>query len=1082
NQYRLLYTVRSVDPEVLPGNLVVVVYLRDAAGNIGQPYSDVEPNNLAIYTALPSAVLSGTQTICQGDDAVLTVSLTGRSPWKIYLNDGSGNTEYANISSSPFEIVVNPLVNTTYTVDSVLDVNGTMNNGTGTAQVTVRQKTEAEIINLNSTYFVEADPVLLEANPQGGIFSGPGVNSAQGIFDPGVADTIDSPHTIYYTYTNIYGCVSIDSALVFVLGAKGDLFIPKSIYCGSDEPFTVSASNTADVIGNFNLYSSDDQEIPAITDNGDNTATIDPSILTDGDYYVMYRYFDEILFELKETFSVESPQLPEILVPDQDEYCQNIGAILLESSVDGAVFEGPGVSGDVLEGFVFDPRQTSGGEVTITLTNTSENGCISSTSKTLNILSVPEINFSVDRLCVSNRDTVFFTNTTANKSVFDSWYWDFGDPESGDNDTSTLVAPWHVYDEAGLRNIVVIGETTSGCIDTLERTIDFGDNPTGSFSWDNECFSEGVEISFTSEMESINDFETYEWTIIDPDIGNITKTGSEMQHSFDNMDSYTIRLYAETVIGCSKTVERKINLKPTITITPADNYTETFTGGNGWWSAEQADTSDHLSWRYNEVNFANMNGQQSYGWFTDLPEAPLHEYSWVKSPCFDFSDSGRPMISMDIYRSMERNLEGVILQATTDGGKTWQSVGNVDDGLNWYNSSDIQFKPGGDSIGWTGEEPFQADNGWVNARHDLGDLAGEEKVQFRVAFSTDNSSELEEREGFAFDDVMIGNKNRKVLIEHFTNSSSPDTREPAGEINSIYNINYEDAVKLEYHTSFPGSDPFNNHNSAVPATRAFYYGVTSVPYAILDGGYLDELNFDYSPQRLANSDVSKQSLRDATFDIEINTVYNSGEVNVEVVVSALKNLNAAERIIHVVVYEKLISDVPTVNGATNFLNVVKNMLPNSAGTAVFDGWFRDQTKIYQYSWEFENVYNPEMIRVAAFIQNDGTKEVYQVASDDTTNLTTSDRSLDIQTPEIKLYPNPASDQLYINIEPGNAAPMDYQVEIYDQLGRMVMTNTLFDNQTRHSLDVNNLARGVYFVRVKGENGVVLRAEKVVLVR
>jgi hypothetical protein len=1082
NQYRLLYTIRSVDPEVLPGNLVVVVSLRDAAGNIGQPYSDVEPNSLAIYTALPSAVLSGTQTICEGNEAILNVSLTGRSPWKIYLNDGSGNTEYANVSASPFEIAVDPLVTTNYTIDSVVDVNGTMNNGTGTARITVRQSTAVEITNLNSTYFVEAEPFVLQGSPPGGVFSGPGVNSAQGIFDPAAADTIDSPHTLYYTYTNIYGCVSVDSALVFVLGARGDLFIPKDIYCNSDDPFTVSGSNVAEVIGTFKLYSSDGQDIPVINDNGDNTATIDPAVLTEGDYYVTYQYFDQILFELTEEFSVEAPEAPEILIPDRDEYCQNEEPFLLGSSVASAVFEGPGVSGTVEDGFIFDPRAASAGELNLTLTNTSANGCVSSSSKTISLLAVPEINFTVDRLCVSSRDTVFFTNTTANKSLFKSWYWEFGDPESGVADTSTQVAPWHLYKEAGSRDITLIGETNSGCVDTLERTIDFGDNPTGSFSWDNECFSEGIEITFTSEMQSINEFDSYEWTIIDPDIGNITKNGPVIEHTFDNMYSYTIRLYAETVIGCSKTVERKLNLKPTFEITPEDNYTENFTGGNGWWSAEQADTSDHLSWKYDEVSFSNMNGQKSYGWYTDLPQSPLHEYSWVKSPCYDLSATDRPMIAMDIYQSLERNVEGVILQATRDGGNTWESVGKVNSGLNWYNSGEILLRPGGDSVGWTGNDPFQADEGWVNARHDLGSFAGEKTVQFRVAFSTDNSSEEEMREGFAFDDVMIANKTRKVLIEHFTNTSSSDTREPSGEINSIYNTNYEDAVKLEYHTSFPGSDPFNAHNSAVPATRAFYYGVTSVPYVLLDGAYTEDLSFDYSPARLAGSDVSRQSLIDATFDIEIDAVYLQNRVEVEVIVSALENLNPAERIIQVVVYEKLISDVPTANGATNFLNVVKTMLPNSAGTAVFDGWFRDQTRVYQFSWDFDNVYDPEMIRVAAFIQNDDTREVYQVTADDTTNLTTSSRDLQLQAPDINLYPNPASDQLFIHINAGETQPQNYKIEMLDQMGRTVMTETLFQSYSAQAIDIHSLARGVYFVRVIDERGLVLRTEKVVVVR
>lgn len=1070
NNYRLYYEVRSVDPEVLPGNLEVVVYLRDGAGNIGGPYDQVEPNSLSIYTALPSAILSGAQGICEGEEAELTVSLTGRSPWRVYLSDGSTNTEY-EVNSSPYTIRVSPSVTTTYSIDSVVDVNGTPNAGTGTATVTVSEKTDVEIINLNSSYYIEADPVQLEANPSGGVFSGPGVNSSTGVFDPGEADTVNSPHTIYYDYTNATGCTSTDSALVFVLGAQGDLFIPKEVYCDYSEPFTVTGSNVAEDTGSFTLLDDNNAEIQGLTDNGDNTATVDPSALVEGAYTVEYQYFDGTWFFLKKSFLIETVEPAEILIPDQNEYCQSAVPFEMSASNPAAVFSGPGVTGNVNDGFIFNPDSAFVGQNTITLTNISENGCESSVTKTINIIPMPDLNFNANILCVSRRDTVYFNNTTRDKNLITSWNWNFDDSDTGEENTSAEESPWHIYESPGVRNIELIAETEAGCVDTLVKSIAFEDNPVGSFHIESECFEEGNSIALTSAMTSSSEIVNYEWTITDP--GGETEVitgGPETSFSFDSLASWTVNLYAETGAGCAGESERDILFKPTYPVGDTQGYyLEDFSGEDIWWSSGMADSSGYLSWNYNTVDFSGLSNETSQAWFTDLPASEPEEYSWVKSPCFDFTAMERPMISMDIYRSLSANSEGVVLQSTTDGGLNWQTIGKVESGIDWYNSDQITPAPDSEGIGWTGETPFEADNGWVEARHDLDDLAGEEHVQFRIAFASNHESSDAGREGFAFDNVRINERNRKVLIEHFTNASDNDTREVDGIVNNIYNLNFENAVKLEYHTSFPGEDPFNVHNSSVPATRSFYYGVSEIPYSLLDGGYDSRFRFEYEPDMLDQKELKAASLMESPFEIEINSEYSVNSLVTEIDVTSLKDLEPAERIVHVVVYEKLITGISTLNGATNFLNVVKDMLPNSAGSAVFDGWEKDQTRTFSFTWEYSNVYDPDMIRVASFIQDDGTKEVYQAASDDTTNLTTSIKDPEMAGVVFNVYPNPAEDHLFVHID--KEERQEYILELYDQLGRSVLRTEMHSYENVKKIDISGIEEGVYMLRISdGERG------------
>jgi hypothetical protein len=165
------------------------------------------------------------------------------------------------------------------------------------------------------------------------------------------------------------------------------------------------------------LLDSGGLEVEGLADNNDNTATVEPAKLEVGDYTVEYTYIDEVTFVLGADFAIEEVEAPKILAPTEDEFCQNASPIDLSSSIASAIFEGPGVFGSVEDGFTFIPDSANVGTNEITLTNTSENGCMKSVSKEINLLQIPAVNFSVDKLCVSNRDTVFFTNTTINKTA-----------------------------------------------------------------------------------------------------------------------------------------------------------------------------------------------------------------------------------------------------------------------------------------------------------------------------------------------------------------------------------------------------------------------------------------------------------------------------------------------------------------------------------------------------------------------------------------------------------------------------------------------------------------------------------------
>jgi len=80
--------------------------------------------------------VSGGGTICSGDSATVTVTLSGgQSPYTVTLNNGGGT----QTGSSPLNFVVSPAATTTYSVSSAMDSAGCPANVSGSATVTVNQ-------------------------------------------------------------------------------------------------------------------------------------------------------------------------------------------------------------------------------------------------------------------------------------------------------------------------------------------------------------------------------------------------------------------------------------------------------------------------------------------------------------------------------------------------------------------------------------------------------------------------------------------------------------------------------------------------------------------------------------------------------------------------------------------------------------------------------------------------------------------------------------------------------------------------------------------------------------------------------
>ena len=216
---------------------------------------------------------------------------------------------------------------------------------------------------------------------------------------------------------------------------------------------------------------------------------------------------------------------------------------------------------------------------------------------------------------------------------------------------------------------------------------------------------------------------------------------------------------------------------------------------------------------------------------------------------------------------------------------------------------------------------------------------------------------------------------RMLLLESFTNTGCAPCAMYNPGMDAIIASNPDKVVAIKYHVSWPsGADPMYLHNTADNGSRVSYYNINSVPHVVVDGNrfsgnsgnitqsIIDQLSVIESPMQLRLS----WELNDAQNAI---TVHVTGRVSTDIVGSSKLYVGVIEKEIH-------FTSAPGPNGEKDFYDVMKKLLPSSAGQSLgsleADGYFA-----YTFTWELANIYNMDQLDAIAWVQNSNTKEVYQ---------------------------------------------------------------------------------------------------------
>ena len=811
------------------------------------------------------------------------------------------------------------------------------------------------------------------------------------------------------------------------------------------------------------------------TDLTDNMAILNPVGL-DGEYRVNYSYLlGGVTISVSSVFSVtilnnvEIQDLPDTVCKNDSPY----PLIPVPSITDpGAIFSfsGPGVYGNQSAGYFYNPASSGvgQGETQISLNYTSSSGCDYSANYTIYNAFVPTVSFSTSSSCIpTDGGSVHFNNLTSGKYAVETWSWNFGDPDSGPNNTSSVESPDHFYPGPGDRSVVLTAETFSGCVATLNRTVKLSDKPLVDFTWISDCFVRGQNTSFLDRSVSpYAKIDQLLWTFRTQGGGVLGQIPSNdpldtIEVPFASMDEYSVTLEVENEAGCAGSKTKAITLKPIYTL-PAEGFEETFNDPPADWLVDSENGTE--SWVIGEPDFLGFNPVAGdLAWYTELPGTEGYlENSWVQSPCFDLSTFTKPLVRLDIMKSFVPGIDGAVMQYQKNVSDGWITIGVVNEGINWYNSYGIFNEPGGSSFGW-GLPLFEPDEAWVHAGYAVNDLVAAKYVKFRVAIGTGPAQPMG-NQGFAFDNFAIGERVKNSILEHFTNSASLEAIRADSVVKKFVTDHSSLVTDVQYHMDYPGADSMNLNNPVPPSVRSFNYGVPNVPYAVLNGQSGSDYRYDFSgPSEQPDEEaLTATSLEIPPFDVNLDVAFLSNSLQGKVRVKCNKEVFNSNIQLYIVVVEKMVTAYTGAGETTSFRNVVLDMLPTASGKLLGDTWGSGIYKDLDFNWSYASyVEDVDDLEVVAFILDRDHDQILQSAVVDYTPGVGFE---DIPEKEesLALYPNPAREFVYVNF--GAEVEQQGQLMIVDLSGRSVISSTVLPGYTIQKLDIKNLSQGIYFVR------------------
>jgi len=320
----------------------------------------------------PTISIGANQILCANSDRVdldLAVSRIGGS-W-------TGSTGLEGSFFNPSLVAVgNESVTYTYN-----DGNGCISTASKTIQIRNALTVDAGV---DKTFCVNESALSLTNDPdlRGGVWSGTGINGNN--FSPVLSGS--GIHLIDYRYTDQFGCIATDVRTFTV----NDI---TEVDAGS--PITVCTTAPS-----INLLTSVSATGGVFSGSGVTSNVFTPSAVGIGTYTLTYSYSNANSCVSSDTRQITVQLPPSVSIGNNEILCANSDRVDLDLNVSRV---GGTWSGSVgLEGSFFNPTLVSVGNESVTYTYNDGNGCISSSTKTIQVRTALTVDSGLDKIFCTN--------------------------------------------------------------------------------------------------------------------------------------------------------------------------------------------------------------------------------------------------------------------------------------------------------------------------------------------------------------------------------------------------------------------------------------------------------------------------------------------------------------------------------------------------------------------------------------------------------------------------------------------------------------------------------------------------------
>ncbi len=301
-------------------------------------------------------------------------------------------------------------------------------------------------------------------------------------------------------------------------------------------------------------------------------------------------------------------------------------------------------------------------------------------------------------------------------------------------------------------------------------------------------------------------------------------------------------------------------------------------------------------------------------------------------------------------------------------------------------------------------------------------------------------------------EVEGGTDRQKVLLEIATGTWCGFCPGSAMGADDLIENGHEVAV-IEYHNG-------DDYATAASDERNVYYNVTGFPTSTFDGitgfsgGDASNSIYDaYVPYY--DERIAIKSLFGVNIDIQMTG--RAYTFDVDITAEQLWDYSSTDLRLHLVLTESHIPD--NWLGMTEVNFVCRDMYPNQLGQEL--GLENNgDSEDYNYEIEVPENYVIENCELVAFIQDNDTKEVLNAVNIDLGQVVGVAEQNELYS---KIYPNPASDRLTIQME-NNIK----RVSIFSLNGQKVYEFAL--DQNKVDMNIDFLESGIYMIKLETEAG------------